>query len=81
LSGASATKKTNVFVTSTSDSRPSFAEIINWLETILQSSGEYLELTQNTVNNATYLHPNPSFGNYDYSYILRPDNWLQKEVT
>ena len=46
------------------DNRPSFAQIINWLETILQSSAEYLELSQSTVNNATYLQPNPSFGNY-----------------
>ncbi len=44
------------------DNRPSFTEIINWLETILQSSAEYLELSQNTVNNATYLQPNSSLG-------------------
>jgi hypothetical protein len=48
----------------TPDNRPSFAEIINWLETILQSSAEYLELTQNCVNNATYLQPNASLGKY-----------------
>ena len=44
------------------DNRPSFVEIINWLETILQSNAEYLELSQNTVNNATYLQPNSSLG-------------------
>lgn len=56
------------------DNRPTFGDIINWLETILQSSAEYLELShQDTVNNATYLIPNPSFGKFwrfsDFSAI------------
>ena len=47
------------------DNRPSFNDIINWLENILQSNAEYLQLTQqNTVNNATYLQPNGIYRNF-----------------
>jgi len=39
------------------DDRPSFAEIINQFEKILQSSADYLDLSQDIVYNTTYLEP------------------------
>lgn len=48
------------------DDRPTFSEIINRFEQILQSSADYLDLTQDFVNNATYLQP--SQGKYSGGY-------------
>ena len=39
------------------DQRPSFKELVEILEKIMHSKGNYLDMTQSTFNNATYLQP------------------------
>ncbi len=39
------------------EDRPSFRELIDWLEAMLQDDTEYLDLTPNAVSNASYLQP------------------------
>jgi len=44
------------------DDRPTFAKIINQIEQILQNSANYLDLSQDFVNNASYLEPSQGKG-------------------
>ncbi len=39
------------------DRRPSFNELVQWTEKLLQNSSDYLDLSPDIVNNATYLQP------------------------
>ncbi len=46
------------------EDRPSFRELIDWLEAMLQDDTEYLDLTPNAVSNASYLQPITTKGKY-----------------
>ena len=42
---------------STPEHRPTFRELIDWLEAMMQHDTDYLDLSPTMVNNATYLRP------------------------